>query len=98
VLFFDSIHLGHENLLGEVGQDFAYLMQRLPKERTSIAVGGISNAQAALDWTLDYVLDRTAFGQRVGDFQNTRFELAEMETAIDVTRAYSRKVQQPERP
>jgi alkylation response protein AidB-like acyl-CoA dehydrogenase len=63
-------------------------MQRLPKERTSIAVGGVTGAQAALDWTLDYVFERQAFGQRIGDFQNTRFELAEMETEIDVTRAY----------
>ncbi|MFD8249636.1 acyl-CoA dehydrogenase family protein [Nocardia sp. NPDC059691] len=87
-LFFENVRLTESNLLGEEGQGFFYLMQHLPKERTSIAVGGMVACEAALSWTLDYVFQRKAFGRRIGDFQNTRFQLAEMETEIDVTRAY----------
>jgi len=87
-LFFDNVRLESANLLGEQGHGFFYLMQRLPTERLSIAVGAITACQAALDWTAAYAFEREAFGKRIGDFQNTRFELATMETEIDVTRAY----------
>lgn len=87
-LFFNNVRLTEENLLGEEGKGFAYLMERLPKERVSIAVGALTSSEAALSWTLDYVFDRRAFGKRIGDFQNTRFEIAGMETELDVTRAY----------
>jgi alkylation response protein AidB-like acyl-CoA dehydrogenase len=48
----------------------------------------VAAAAAALDWTVRYVRDRTAFGAPIGSFQNTRFELAEMRTEIDVGQAY----------
>lgn len=63
-------------------------MQRLPKERMSIAYYGLAAAEAALSWTLAYTGERRAFGRPVADFQNTRFTLAELSTEIDVTRAY----------
>ncbi|MCG2798322.1 MAG: acyl-CoA dehydrogenase family protein [Cellulomonas sp.] len=87
-LFFTDVRVPAANVLGEAGHGFAYLMERLPRERMSIAVGAYAGARAALAWTCDYVFERKAFGQRIGDFQNTRFELAEIETEIDVTRAY----------
>ncbi|WP_159810079.1 acyl-CoA dehydrogenase family protein [Cellulomonas citrea] len=87
-LFFTDVRVPATNVLGEIGHGFGYLMQRLPRERLSIAAGGYAGARAALQWTQDYVFERKAFGQRIGDFQNTRFELAEIETEIDVTRAY----------
>ncbi|GAA2974013.1 long-chain-acyl-CoA dehydrogenase [Microbacterium terrae] len=87
-LFFDQVRVPAENVLGEVGAAFGYLMAGLPRERLSIAVAALAGSAAALRWTEDYVFQRTAFGTRVGDFQNTRFMLAEMETELDVTRAY----------
>jgi long-chain-acyl-CoA dehydrogenase len=87
-LFFTDVRVPAANVLGEIGHGFGYLMQRLPRERLSIAAGGYAGARAALRWTQDYVFERKAFGQRIGDFQNTRFVLAEIETEIDVTRAY----------
>ena len=48
----------------------------------------VSAARAALDWTVDYVRDRTAFGVPIGSFQNTRFRLAELATEVDVAQAY----------
>lgn len=87
-LFFENVRLPSENVVGEVDRGFAYLMERLPKERFSIAQGALAGAQAAYGWACSYVFERKAFGQPIGDFQNTRFVLAEMETALDVTRAY----------
>ncbi|MEV7608572.1 acyl-CoA dehydrogenase family protein [Microbacterium sp. NPDC089320] len=87
-LFFDRVRVPAENVLGEVGRGFVHLMERLPRERLSIAYAALAGATAALRWTEDYVFERSAFGTRVGDFQNTRFVLAELETELDVTRAY----------
>ncbi len=87
-LFFEDVRVGEDRLLGRLGGGMRYLMERLPRERLSIAAAAVAASEAAIGWTLDYVYDRTAFGQRIGDFQNTRFVLAELETETDVTRAY----------
>ena len=64
------------------------LVDNLPQERLSIAVAGVAAARAAVEWTLEYVKGRNAFGQPIGSFQNTRFELAELATEVDVAQAY----------
>ncbi|MGH2978404.1 MAG: acyl-CoA dehydrogenase family protein [Solirubrobacterales bacterium] len=87
-LFFDDARVPAENLLGNEGEGFAYLVSNLPQERLSIAVAGVAAAEAALRWTVGYVRDRKAFGAPIGSFQNTRFELAEMRTEVDVGQAY----------
>jgi alkylation response protein AidB-like acyl-CoA dehydrogenase len=87
-LFFDDVHVPAANVLGEIGQGFAYLMQSLPLERLGIAIAAQGSSEAVLDWTLDYVRDRTAFGRRIADFQALSFRLAELSTAIEVTRSY----------
>lgn len=87
-LSFDNVRVPAGNLLGEEGGGLIHLMERLPRERLSIAVSAISCARAAYEWTKGYAFDRTAFGKPIGDFQNTRFALAEMLTEIDVTQAY----------
>jgi len=45
---------------------------------------GVAHARAMLDWTLEYVTERTAFGQPIGSFQNSRFVMAEMETEVTI--------------
>ncbi len=87
-LFFTGVRVPAADLLGEEGQGFAYLVTKLPQERLSIAVAGVAAARAALDWTLEYVKQRTAFGTPIGSFQNSRFRLAEMDTEIDVAQHY----------
>jgi len=90
-LFFDGVRLGADRVLGQAGFAMRYLMERLPRERLSIAVAAVASSEAAVRWTLDYVHSRTAFGQPIGDFQNTRFVLAELETECDIARAYVEK-------
>ncbi|MCB0955332.1 MAG: acyl-CoA dehydrogenase family protein [Ilumatobacter sp.] len=87
-LFFNDVRVPVANLLGEEGRGFTYLTANLPQERLSIAVMGVAAARAALDWTVDYVKERTAFGQPISAFQNTKFVLAEVKTAVDVAQAY----------
>jgi len=87
-LFFADVHVPAENLLGEEGGGFRHLVDKLPQERLSIAVAGVAAARAGLDWTLEYVKERTAFGQPIGSFQNTRFTLAEVATEVEVGQAF----------
>ena len=88
-LFFSDVRVPAENVLGEVGQGFVYLMQNLPQERLSIAVGSTAGIERALEHTAAYTKERTAFGKPVSAFQNTRFELAEMATEAQVARVFT---------
>ncbi len=87
-LFFDNVRVPVANLLGEEGKGFYYLMQRLPQERLDIAVTAVAASEAALDMTVRYCKERTAFGQPIGSFQNSRFKLAEMKTEIEIARVF----------
>jgi alkylation response protein AidB-like acyl-CoA dehydrogenase len=87
-LSFTDVRVPSANVLGAPGTGLISLMQNLPQERLSIAVASTAGAARALDLTVDYTKGRTAFGKPVSDFQNTRFELAEMTTEVDVTRAF----------
>jgi alkylation response protein AidB-like acyl-CoA dehydrogenase len=87
-LFFDDVRVPVSNLLGAEGQGLVHLMERLPRERLSIAVSSMAGIDAIFADTRRYCFERKAFGESIGDFQNTRFVLAEIATEIDVTRAY----------
>jgi acyl-CoA dehydrogenase len=87
-LFFEDVVVPDENLLGEIGHGLAYLKQSLPLERLGIAIAGQASAEAVLDWTIAYVKERRAFGQRIADFQQPAHQLAHLRTAVEVSRAY----------
>jgi alkylation response protein AidB-like acyl-CoA dehydrogenase len=87
-LFFTDVHVPVANRLGEEGSGFRSLVTKLPQERLSIAVTGVAAARTALDLTLDYVKERTAFGQPIGSFQNSRFRLAEMATEVEIAQTF----------
>ena len=87
-LFFTDVTVPRGNLLGEEGQGFFQLVHNLPQERLSIAASGVAAARAAMGWTLDYVTQRTAFGQPVGSFQNSRFVMAEIATEVEIAQVF----------
>ena len=87
-LFFDDVRIPVANRMGEEGEAFRYLSSNLAQERLSIAITGVASAQAALNSSVEYVKERTAFGKSLGEFQNTKFVLAEVKTAIEVAQAY----------
>jgi alkylation response protein AidB-like acyl-CoA dehydrogenase len=65
-LFFNDVRVPVANLLGDEGKAFHYLTANLAQERLSIAVTGVATARAALNWTVEYVKERRAFGQPIG--------------------------------
>ncbi|KAF2420646.1 acyl-CoA dehydrogenase family protein [Microbacterium sp. B35-30] len=88
-LSFSDVFVPEENLIsGKEGQGFIQLMMNLPLERLSIGIAAGAASQAALAWTVDYTKSREAFGERIIDFQNTRFKLADVATTVDVMWAY----------
>ncbi|MGH1487932.1 MAG: acyl-CoA dehydrogenase family protein, partial [Acidimicrobiales bacterium] len=87
-LFFSDVRVPASNRLGDEGRAFEYLSFNLAQERLSIGVMGLAVASAALGWTVDYVKERTAFGQPIAAFQNTKFKLAEIATEVEVTQPF----------
>ncbi|MDA0246206.1 MAG: acyl-CoA dehydrogenase family protein [Chloroflexi bacterium] len=87
-LFFRDVRVPATNLLGGENKGFYHLMQQLPQERLSIAVLAVASAEVSLEQTLTYCKERTAFGQPIGSFQNSRFKLAEMKTEIEIGRVF----------
>jgi len=88
-LFFDDAVVPPENLLGgEEGKGFAQLMQQLPQERLTLAVGAVAAMERAIKLTTDYTKERKAFGQPIIEFQNTGFKLAERKTEAMIARVF----------
>jgi len=87
-LFFTDVKVPKENLLGQENQGFYYMMKNLPQERMSIAVSALAAIETVLDYTIEYCKERKAFGQPIGNFQNSRFKLAEMKTEAEIGRIY----------
>jgi len=87
-LFFSDLRVPASALLGAEGRGFAYLMNELPRERLMIGALGVAAARGALDLTIAYVQERELFGQKLSQLQNTRFELARMETECRVNAAF----------
>ncbi|RNL65453.1 acyl-CoA dehydrogenase [Nocardioides marmoriginsengisoli] len=87
-LSFTDVMVPKENLLGEEGQGFIYLMMNLPQERLIIAAQAVAACEAVLDMCLEYAKTREAFGKPIGKFQHNRFLLAEMATETKIARVF----------
>jgi alkylation response protein AidB-like acyl-CoA dehydrogenase len=87
-LSFTAVRVPVENLLGQEGEGFRYLVSNLPQERLSIAASAVAAAEAAIGWTLEYVREREAFGQPIGSFQSSRFTLAELASETEIARVF----------
>ena len=90
-LFFDDVRVPVDNLLGQTGRGFYQLMEQLPQERLIQCVRSAANLEAALEWTVEHVTERRAFGQTIADFQNTRFKLAEVKAQAVIMRVFTDK-------
>ena len=85
-LIFEDCKIPKENLLGEENKGFKYAMMTLDGGRIGIAAQALGIAQGAIDETVPYVNTRVQFNQRISQFQNTQFELADMQTNVDAAR------------
>jgi len=87
-LFFDDLRVPADSLLGREGTGLSMFQPVISLDRMQICARSQGAAEAAFAMTLEYVRQRKLFGQRLVDFQNTQFKLAEMETEIAVGRAF----------
>ena len=88
---FVDVRLSAADILGGEGEGFANLMNELPRERLILGVGCVGAADGILEQTVSYVRERRAFGELLSSFQNTRFELADVKTEIELNRALTEK-------
>lgn len=87
-LFFNNVKIPKENVLGEKGKGFYYLMHGLAEERLLGATGYIAEARNAFNVTRAFCLERKLFGKKLSDMQNTQFQMAQMDTEIDMVQNY----------
>jgi acyl-CoA dehydrogenase len=88
-LFFESLRVPASSLLGGEGQGFTLMMQKLAQERLAQAIRSATVAETVIEWTVDYVSQRKAFGKTIADFQNTQFKLAELKTEATIGRVFT---------
>ncbi len=87
-LFFENLMVPASNMLGEEGRGFSQLTTELARERLLVAIRSSANAEAAIEWTKEYVTQRSAFGRLLSENQNTQFKIAEVSTQATMLRAF----------
>jgi alkylation response protein AidB-like acyl-CoA dehydrogenase len=87
-LFFEDCLVPIENLIGDEGKGFTYLMEKLQQERLMVAISAQAASEDMVDMTLEYVKSRKAFGKPIGSFQNTQFKLVEMTTEVELGHSF----------
>ncbi len=85
-LIFEDCKIPKENLLGEIGKGFKVAMMTLDGGRIGIGAQALGIAQGCIDATVKYTTERIQFGKRISQFQNTQFQLADMQTKVDAAR------------
>jgi alkylation response protein AidB-like acyl-CoA dehydrogenase len=86
LLAFQDVRVPASAVLGQVGKGFYHIMWELQNERLILGASAVASAQACFDRTLEYALQRTAFGRQIGHFQVIRHKFAEMATKIESAR------------
>ena len=86
---FDNVEIPTENLLGEEGKGFAYIMQHFALERLLMGVNAHARAEYAVDYAIQYMSERTAFGKTIDKFQALRHKIAEMASKVDMCKEYN---------
>ncbi len=90
-LFFDNMRIPGDSMLGSEGQGFKLMMTKLPQERLAQAIRSATVTEVMIEWTVDYTAERQAFGQSIGDFQNTQFVLADLKARSVMARVFTDK-------
>jgi acyl-CoA dehydrogenase len=87
-LFYEDCRVPASNLLGEEGQGFKYMMEKLCRERLEVCTKIITYAEECFKEGLKYSQEREAFGKRIGDHQANGFKLAQMATEVEIGRTF----------
>lgn len=87
-LAFDQVKIPASNLIGAEGEGFRYLMDGLQLERLTAAIHSVATAESALQYTLEYLQQREAFGKKIAEFQAVRHRIAQITADIATTKAF----------
>lgn len=90
-LFFDNMRIPASSMLGTEGGGFKLMMTKLAQERLAQAIRSATVTETMIEWTVDYTAERRAFGQTIGDFQNTQFVLADLKARSVMARVFTDK-------
>ncbi|HJL61412.1 MAG TPA: acyl-CoA dehydrogenase family protein [Pseudomonadales bacterium] len=90
-IFFSDMRVPATEILGGEGKGFISLMDELPRERLILGVGCVAAAEGMLDWTIEYTMERKAFGESIAKFQNSRYVMADMKAEIELNKALAEK-------
>ncbi|MBL7784970.1 MAG: acyl-CoA dehydrogenase family protein [Chitinophagales bacterium] len=85
-LFFDNVRIPLQNLVGQEGMGFYYIMESFQLERLIAGIGSIAGAEMGLELTLKYINERKAFGKTIGKFQSLRHDLVNIATEIEAAK------------
>ena len=88
-IVFDNVKIPAENLMGEVGKGFQYLMQHLALERLIMGVNAHARAEYAVDYAIQYMSERQAFGKSIDKFQALRHKIAEMASEVEMCKEFN---------
>ena len=86
---FDNVEVPISNLLGEEGKGFGYIMQHFALERLIMGINAHARAEYALEYVIEYMQEREAFGKRLNEFQALRHKVAEMASKVDMCKEYN---------
>ncbi len=89
---FDNVRIPATNLMGDPGKGFYYVMQHFALERLIMGVNAHARAEYAIEYTLQYMSERTAFGKSLDKFQALRHRMAEMATEVDMIKSFNYKI------
>jgi len=89
---FDNVKVPIENLMGEENKGFGYIMQHFALERLIMGINAHARAEWALEYTIQYMKDRTAFGKSIADFQALRHTISDMVAEVEVCKAFNYSV------
>ena len=87
-LFFDNVKVPKENRLGDENAGFKIMMRELARERLTVGITAVATAEGAIENTIIYTKQRTAFDTPISGFQNTQFKLAECATQLQIHQAF----------
>lgn len=87
-LFFDNVKVPKENRLGDEKMGFKIMMKELARERLTVGIFAVATAEGAIESTVEYTTQRTAFNTPIAGFQNTQFKLAECSTQMQIHQAF----------
>ncbi len=84
---FDNVIIPEENLMGEEGKGFSYIMQHFALERLIMAINAHARAEYAIDYAIQYMSEREAFGKTIDKFQSLRHKIADMSSEVEMCKA-----------